>query len=223
MIYNAANAGADIVKFQLCDQSKRKDIESHPWKDVLLRTSFDRIVVDHLMTYCNAIGIEFMASVFDLERFNWIKDRVERWKIASKSVYDTELVDAILAEKKETFISCGMLKDNRIPDNILKEWCGANLIKYLYCISNYPTKLEEVKLGDELGCAEFAYTKYYGYSSHVPGITDAVVAMSRGARLIEKHFTLDKNLPGPDHSFSLVYNELKELCRIRDEIEKVLY
>ena len=101
-------------------------------------------------------------------------------------------------------------------------------LKWFYCISEYPTLIEKIEFIDDYGDIIFNNEQrqsgsYDGFSDHTVGISAAVMAMSLGARVIEKHFTLDKTLPGPDHVCSADPKELRQLCRMRDDIEKILY
>jgi len=215
LIYEAKKAGADTVKFQLYDPRKRADINIHKYKDILLKSELKRGHIFFLKDECEKAKINFLASVFDLERLSWLEEiGINRYKIASKSIYNIDLVKAILNTNKEVIASCGMIKEN-IPDYIL----NYNKIKLLYCVSKYPAQLKDVNFYSTI----FTETLYKGFSDHTIGLTASIVAMSLGAKIIEKHITLDKNMIGPDHACSIELNELKQLCKYRDEIEKIYH
>jgi N,N'-diacetyllegionaminate synthase len=151
-----------------------------------------------------------MASVFDLERFGWTESfGVRRHKIASRAAQDRELCERMLATGRETFVSLGFWTGERVPYD-------APNARYLYCIPKYPCPYEDVALPPS-----FAESIYDGFSDHTIGIETALVAVGRGARIIEKHFTLNKGLPGPDHVCSATPDELAELARLARLMEKL--
>lgn len=233
MIKSAKNCGANVVKFQLYSPETRSDIDSHPFKEILLASRLTNRDLYTLKDEADRNDIEFMASVFDLERLKWLEEiGVKRHKIASKSIYDIELCKAIQNTGKPYIVSMGLLNDD-ITDEVLRKYgidtkgegfedtwkrLGYKNNKnafFLYCNFNYPTKLENINLDHEL----FDY--YDGFSDHTIGITASVVAMANGARIIEKHITNDKSAEGPDHAMSIDLDELKMLCKMRDDIEKM--
>ena len=162
------------------------------------------------------MGLGFLASVFDMGRLEWLEDiGVKRYKIASRSVKDEELCKAIISKGKPVLVSDGHVE---YPDWL---YLGTN-IAWLYCISDYPTPLKKINFNLQ-GWNYFFPAPYLGFSDHTIGISAAVTAMSLGARIIEKHFTLDSGLPGPDQICSINPEELKQLCGFRDDIEKILY
>lgn len=222
LINLAAECGADIAKFQLYDPRKRPDIDQHPCKDVLLKSRLTKRHLHHFKNACDNAGIEFMCSVFDVDKVEWLESLgVKRYKIGSKSFYDEELCEAVIATGKPILVSWGHYDPSKETPNFVFSINTYNM----YCISKYPTELKDItdlRVDDIFG-DNIYNSNLQGYSSHVEGITDAVVAMSRGATIIEKHITLDKQQEGPDHCFSLEPDELKQLCRMRDDIEKILY
>jgi N-acetylneuraminate synthase/N,N'-diacetyllegionaminate synthase len=162
-----------------------------------------------LKTWCEQEGIEFMASVFDLERFKWMESLgVSRHKVASRVVQDQELCEHILATGLETFISLGFWDGPGVPYQ-------CSNARYLYCVPTYPCPYEDICLPQE-----FTDSIYEGFSDHTIGIEAALVAVGRGARIIEKHFTLNKGLSGPDHICSATPDELVELVRLARLMEK---
>ena len=211
MIDSAKECGADIAKFQLYDVDSifKKDFQ---WYKEAKEAQLDFESVKELKEYCDKAGIEFLASVFDIERLKWSLDLgVERIKIASRSIYNKELIEAAARSGKEMIVSLGMYEEKGFPNLESK-----NKVEFLYCVSKYPTQL------DELDFSNVDFTKYAGFSDHTIGIQASIVAMSRGARIIEKHFTLDKDMRGPDHKCSMDPAELKELVHYARLIEKIL-
>jgi len=233
LIHTAKACGADIAKFQLYDPTKRDDLDEHPYKDILLKSKITRRELYFLNEECKRVGIEFMCSVFDVERVGWCEEiNMKRYKIASKSVYDEELAEAIFKTGKPIIISYGMINPFKYPCILNKEDLiyRSGRVNKLYCISRYPASLSDINFKDENGvqgdcsyCSIFnCDNPYDGYSDHTIGISTCLVAMSLGARIIEKHFTLDKTAEGPDHLLSAEPEELLMLCQMRDDIEKIL-
>jgi sialic acid synthase SpsE len=152
-----------------------------------------------------------MCSVFDVERIAWLEEvNVKRHKIASRSIYEGELINALARTQKPILASLGMWKEDTFP--VIE---NAD-VDFLYCISKYPTPLQDVKLDS------IDFSQYIGFSDHTIGITAPLVAITKGAKIIEKHFTLDKAMYGPDHEGSMTPEELQALSTFRDEYSEVL-
>ena len=214
LIRQARMAGADVAKFQFYDPHKIFGPQgSHPNADALahaLAVQFGRDHAKQLKAWCDEEGIEFMASVFDLERFEWMEALgVRRHKIASRAVENGELCRRILHTGQETFISLGFWDRPGVPFD-------APNARYLYCVPKYPAEYGDIRLP-----RSFAESPYDGFSDHTIGIEASLVAIGRGARVIEKHFTLNKGLPGPDHVCSATPDELSTLCRYSRLMEKL--
>ena len=161
-----------------------------------------------LSDICKKNNIEFMASVFDTTIINWLEDvKVKRYKIASRSIYDNDLINSLLKLNKPLIISLGFWKELNLPKFISK-----NKIDYLYCISKYPTKISEIDF------KSINFNIYDGFSDHTLGISASIYAMLNGAKIIEKHFTFDKNMYGPDHVLSITPDELSVLVRFKDDL-----
>lgn len=212
LIAQAKASGADVAKFQLYDARALFPKQGNEWFDYNCNTelSYDQLAA--LAEACADAGIEFMSSVFDVERVAWLeKLGTRRYKIASRSIGDRPLIEAVAATGKPMIVSLGMWEGEDFPDI---EAPGG--VDFLHCVSKYPTPVEDVRLG------QVDFDLYAGFSDHTLGITAATVALARGARIIEKHFTLDKASYGPDHACSMTPGELSELCRVRDEIARCL-
>jgi len=198
MIDEAKSCGVDIVKFQLYDTDKIKK----PWQSRYLELKFAELTADdafELKEYCDKKGIEFMASAFDCERVRWLKEMgVKRYKLASRSIYDTELIECMEGTGKPIIASLGMWKGDNFP--VIKN------AEFLYCISEYPAYLKELpKFGIQFN------NEYQGFSDHTIGCYWAREAVKKGAKIIEKHFTLSHELPGHDQKCSAEPYELKDL------------
>lgn len=199
MIKQASLAGADIAKFQLGLPA------DDPIRGMSTRYAFE------LKKWCDYWNIEFMASLFSFEALD-IARRIgqKRYKMAARKPfrhharadYD-KLFEAMMQDDKEIFVS-----DSRMP--------SAHNVHRLWCVSQYPTYPEDCMIPDEFG------PFWYGYSSHAHGIADALLAISRGAKYVEKHFTLDKTEESiKDNHFSLLPDEFGEMVRLGREIARL--
>ena len=212
-LISAAKEGeADIAKFQLYDVDSIL-LPTFEWYKEAKQAQLTREQVVELSAWCGKTGIEFMASVFDTDRVKWCQDiGMKRYKIASRSIYDRQLIDAIADTGKDIIASLGMYRDKDFP-----RIDTSGKVDFLYCIAEYPTAPED------LNFLEVDFNKYSGFSDHTIGIEAALVAMARGARIIEKHFTLDKQMCGPDHLISMGPDELRQIVDFSKKFERILY
>ena len=201
LIKQAKLAGADIVKFQLGWKQGPGEIN---------HINFETLT--QLKNWCNYFEIEFMASIFTEEAYKMVKEiGMTRYKIASRTLKDNfNLAKQVISEGKETFISLGMWDQNDLPFD-------SHNAKYLWCRSKYPAfpwdMLDFPK--------DFTNSRYEGYSDHTIGIETALIAISRGALIIEKHFTLDKSdTTIRDHALSATPDEFSFLVNLGRDIYK---
>jgi N,N'-diacetyllegionaminate synthase len=212
LIAEAKAAGAGVAKFQVYSARDLFPKEGNEWFDYNCKTELSRADVEALARECRDQGIEFMVSVFDVERVGWLEAvGVRRYKIASRSVRDRALVEAVAATGKPVIVSLGMWNEPSFP-----KFDAPGGVGYLYCVSKYPTDLAD------LNFAAVDFERYLGFSDHTIGVDAAMIAFARGARVIEKHFTLDKQMYGPDHSSSMTPAELAALSRFRDNLAVAL-
>lgn len=212
LIQAAREAGADVAKFQVYDARRLFPKEGNPWYEYNLSTELSRDDVFLLAEECRKTGIEFMASVFSPELVDLLEQAgARRHKVASRSVKDRELMLALGSTNKPLIVSLGMWSGEGFP-----EVPTSAPVDFLHCVSSYPASLEEMRL------SRVDFTRYAGLSDHTEGLTAAMAALARGARIVEKHFTLDKNMYGPDHICSMTPDELRELCRFREELARCL-
>ena len=212
LIAAAKRAGADVAKFQLYEARALFPKEGNEWFEYNCKTELSRDQIKMLADECDGVGIEFMSSVFDIERIAWLEEvGMKRYKIASRSVRDHALIEATAATGKPLLVSLGMWGEPELPKIQAK---GG--VHYLYCVSKYPTPLCDLHLGS------VDFKKHSGFSDHTIGIDASLAAMSLGAGIIEKHFTLDKDIYGPDHSGSATPDELAAMCAFRDSLKKIL-
>lgn len=207
LIDEAKACGCDIAKFQAYDTEKiKKPWQSRYFELKLSEHTFEEF--KELKEYCDKVGIEFMASAFDLEHFEWLeKLGVKRHKIASRSIYDTELIKAMEKTGKPIIASLGKIDERGIPE--IKN------CTYLYCVSDYPTYMTSDRFPSKFGEGQ-----YYGFSDHTIGCYWAREAIKRGAKIIEKHFTLSRDLPGHDQKGSADPTEMRDFvtyCRQHEQ------
>jgi len=212
LIHAAKENGADVAKFQLYDV----DSIFQPdfcWYAAAKEAQLSKEQACELATSCAQAEIEFMASVFDVERVGWCEEiGMRRYKIASRSVRNQPLLRAVAATAKDVIVSLGMWDGVGFP--IISSRAR---VDYLYCIAKYPTTPQD------LDFLSIDFNRYAGFSDHTIGIDAALIAMARGARIIEKHFTLDRRMPGPDHAGSMEPSELANLSKSAESFTQILY
>lgn len=212
LIQSAKDNGADVAKFQVFDADQVFGKKNNEWYEYNCKTQLSRENVLRLAEECRKAGIEFMASVFDAKRVEWLEEAgVKRYKIASRSIENKELMAAVVNTGKPVIISLGHWHKAGFPK--IKSPAP---VRFLYCVSKYPAELEDLKLGS------VDFNKYAGFSDHTIGTMAALVALSRGAGILEKHFTLDKNMYGPDHSCSMMPEELRQIHDFRLKLKRCL-
>lgn len=173
--------GADVAKIQLFKSEVVWGDDSRRYMEM----TFDQ--VKEFKSFCDNLGIRFSATPFDKEKVDWLEElNVEFHKVASVSAFrHPDLVEYILSKNKRTIISLGKFDNNNFPYGFDKN------IEYLYCISKYPTLLNDEKV--KTLPQEFKKEGYFGYSDHTLGNSIPVLACLRGAKLIEKHYTFNRN------------------------------
>lgn len=172
--------GADVAKIQILNSKRIWGDDSRKY----LEMTYDE--VGDFYNFCKNNSIEFSATVFDEEKLEWLEDfEVDWYKIASVTAKkDKKLVEKILSKNKPTIISLGMYEPYEFPFGFDKN------INYLYCVSEYPTFLNNEKIKSMP--KEFGIKKgYHGYSDHSVGIAPALQAYLRGAKFLEKHYTFN--------------------------------
>lgn len=232
----AKDAGADAVKFQtfkaenvvskLADKAEYQKKTTSSDKSQLemikkLEISFDDFV--KLKKYCDKKEIMFLSTPFDHQSIDFLYDLVNIYKIPSGEIINYHYLKHIAAKNKPIIMSTGMANLGEVEEaiNTIREVNLKAEISLLHCTTNYPTPYKEVNL-KAMQTLATAFKLPVGYSDHTLGIEVPVAAVAMGAKIIEKHFTLDKNLPGPDHKASLEPSELKEMIKAIRNIEMAL-
>jgi N,N'-diacetyllegionaminate synthase len=238
MIEAAASAGADAVKFQtfnaenlVCGDTLKAAYQksvtdaNETQFDMLRRLELDKEAHEILFNYCKEIGIQFISSPFDIEGIDLLCSLgVDIIKIPSGEITNLPYLRKIGMLGKEVILSAGMSTLGEIGealDVIVNSGTQLCKITVLHCNTEYPTSMEDVNLLAMQTIAQTFKVKT-GYSDHTLGIEVPVAAVALGASIIEKHFTLDRNLPGPDHKASMVPDELVEMVKCIRNVEIAL-
>lgn len=239
LIDAAADAGADIVKFQTFKASnlvsktaKKAEYQKQNINDgddsqyeMLKKLELDIAMHLELITYCKEKEMEFLSTGFDEESIDLLdKLNVSLFKIPSGEITNKPYLQHIARKGKPIIISTGMATLGEIEDALkvlMDEGIERNQITVLHCNTEYPTPIQDVNLKAMLTIRD-AYKVEVGYSDHTLGIEVPIAAVALGASIIEKHFTLDRNMDGPDHKASLEPNELKGMVKAIRNIELAL-
>jgi len=226
----AAEAGADAVKFQVytADTLYAKNTpvfpgEDEPPYDVVKRYELPREWLRELALYAAQKGLVFLATPFDYAAVDELGTLgIAAFKWASSEINDIPLLKYAAAKGKPMILSTGMsdLADVQEAVDAVRS-TGNNAIILLQCVALYPTPMDQVNLR-AMDTLRDAFQVPVGFSDHTLGLTAAIAAAARGACVIEKHFTLDRRLKGPDHKFALEPNELEAMVRAIREVEACL-
>ncbi len=239
LIDAAADAGADYVKFQsfkaeslvspkaeLAEYQKTNTKNSELSQFEMLK-KLELTEENHLelKKYSELKGIHFLSTAFDEYYVTFLNDLgIDFFKIPSGEITNLPYLELIAATQKPIIMSTGMADMQEIKEAIevfIKLGYNQKDIAILHCNTQYPTLPEDVNLNAMLTIQK-EYGVCIGYSDHTLGIEASLAAVSLGAKVIEKHFTLNKNLSGPDHAASLEPNELNQMVKSIRLIEKML-
>ena len=227
LVDEAVKAGADCVKFQTfvpeklvsryaekADYQKASTDENESQLSMLKKLTLSYDNYRDLARYAVSQGLDFCTTAFDEESISFVHELgCKFWKIPSGEITNYPYLVQVASYQEPIVMSTGMsnLKEVGEAVDVIRKYSKASLI-LLHCNTEYPTPFCDVNLmamkrmQEEFGCL-------VGYSDHTPGIEIPIAATALGAVIIEKHFTLDKNMPGPDHKASLNPNELCELVQ----------
>ena len=233
MVDKAKEAGADIVKFQTgvpekvmskyaekADYQKKTTGEGESQLDMVrkLMLKFDEFIP--LKKYCEEQGIKFLSTPFDLSSIEFLNELgCDLWKIPSGEITNLPYLVKVAKTGKDIILSTGMSTLNEVEDalKLLKDK-GAGSITLLHCTTEYPAPYADVNLR-AMQTMRDQFGLDVGYSDHTPGIEIPVAAVALGATVIEKHFTLDRNMEGPDHKASLEPDELAAMIKSIRNVE----
>ena len=238
LIDKGAEAGVDYVKFQtfkagnlVTKQAKRAAYQDKNTQDndsqyeMLKKLELSQAVHQELIDYCAQKGVQFLSTGFDFESLEFLAGLgITIAKIPSGEITNLPYLRKVATLFPEVILSTGMATITEIKDAVkvlTDNGVSKDKITVLHCNTEYPTPMEDVNLKAmlhiqrELGIP-------VGYSDHTLGIEVPIAAVALGATVIEKHFTLDKTLPGPDHKASLEPEELKAMVMAIRNIEKAI-
>ena len=236
LVDKAVEAGADCVKFQtfiteneMVKNAEKAEYQKNSTGDTenefemvkKLELTFEEF--RKIKDYCEKKNILFLSTPFDLDSIDFLESLdIAYWKIPSGEITNLPYLRKIAKTKREIIMSTGMcdLEEVRQAVNVLKE-NGSGKITLLHCNTEYPTPYEDVNLL-AMDTLHREFQLDIGYSDHTLGIEVPVAAVARGAAVIEKHFTLDREMEGPDHKASLETDELKKMIISIRNIEKAL-
>lgn len=219
LIDAAKASGADAVKFQMFNSQRL-------WGDDRIKhLEFGENEILMMHTYCQEVGIEFMCTPFGVEEVKLLTPLVHRWKIASGCLTKWDLLYAIRETGIPAILSTGMA-------DMLNIKYALNILTYdrlqnrrratlLHCTSAYPCPINEANLS-AMDTLRASFGESVGYSDHTDGILVALAAVARGATVLEKHLTLDRNADGPDHKASIEPGDFKLMVEQIREIEKAI-
>lgn len=239
LVDKAVEAGVDYIKFQTFKASKlvtkaakqaeyqKRNIGKEGDSQYQMLKKLELSPDDHevLIAYCKEKGIKFFSTAFDFDSIEYLHSlNLGLWKVPSGEVTNYPFLKRIAAYNEKTILSTGMcdMQDVRnAVDALYKNGLSKDNLILLHCNTEYPTPFEDVNLKamDTL-CKEFGVE--VGYSDHTKGIEVPIAAVALGATVIEKHFTLNRTLPGPDHKASLEPDELKAMVSAIRNIEKAV-
>ena len=231
----AKRAGADIVKFQtfiperLVSENARKaqyqmrETGDGSQLEMLKKLCLSFEEFRELKAYCDEIGIQFLSTAFDMDSVAFLKQLgIPFWKIPSGEITNLPYLEKIASFGDPIVLSTGMCTMEEVADALaILRSNGSGDITVLHCTTQYPTPPEDVNLR-AMDTLHERFGLPVGYSDHTEGIVVPIAAAARGAVVLEKHFTLDRNMEGPDHKASLEPDELREMVRSVRIIEQIM-
>ena len=239
LIDAAVEAGVAYVKFQtfkaenlVTKTAKKAEYQKKNIGDandsqyqMLRKLELSRADHELLIAYCKEKGVKFFSTAFDFDSIDYLASlNLPLWKIPSGEITNYPYIRRIVQLGKPVILSTGMCEVEDIHnavDTLIKFGLTNDQITILHCNTEYPTPFEDVNLRAMLSIKE-EFGVRVGYSDHTKGIEVPIAAVALGAEVIEKHFTLNRNLPGPDHKASLEPNELKAMVTAIRNIEQSL-
>ena len=238
MVKIAKDAGVDYIKFQtgkpenvtskfalMADYQKKNIGKEESQLEMIKKISLSYDAFTIIKQYCDEIGIKFMSTPFDLESIDVLnKLDMDFWKIPSGEITNYPYLKKIAKFGEPVILSTGMceMQDIEAALKVLTDnGLSKDKISILHCNTEYPTPFKDVNL---LAMNELKerFGVRVGYSDHTKGIEVPIAAVALGAEIIEKHFTLDRNMEGPDHKASLEPDELKAMVSAIRNIELAL-
>jgi len=237
LICEAKKAGADCIKFQTF-KAERVVVDNAPKAayqkkttnpdesqlEMLKKLELDEKAYKEIFEYCQKIGIFFLSTPYNKEDVDFLDQLgVQMFKLSSTHLVEPDFIKFVTSKNKPVIMSTGMATLAEVDeavrsfDSVKKN----NQLILLQCTTNYPSLPEHANL-KAMKTMQEAFDVHVGYSDHTQSHTASIVAVALGAKVIEKHFTLDNQMEGPDHSSSVTSEKFKELVSIIREAEKIL-
>lgn len=238
LIDAAAEAGVDFVKFQtfkaneiVSKEAPKAEYQventgnaSESQYEMIKKLELSEENHEELIEYCNLKGVNFLSTAFDLPSIDLLNELdIALFKIPSGEITNLPYLRKIAATNKKIILSTGMANMEEIGAAlaVLKENNESRDVTVLHCNTEYPTPMEHVNL-NAMHSIQETYDVAIGYSDHTLGIEVPIAAVALGATVIEKHFTLSREMEGPDHAASLEPDELKHMVSAIRNIEMAL-
>ncbi|NBH74043.1 N-acetylneuraminate synthase [Clostridiaceae bacterium] len=233
LVRAAKECGADVVKFQtihvdglvskhagMADYQRKNLGRGGSQRDMLRKLALRREDFYTLASYCGEVGITFLSTPFDIGSIHLLEPLQDIWKVPSGEITNYPYLVEIARTGKEVILSTGMsvLEEVGAALEVLKNH-GSGDVTLLHCTTEYPAPVEEANLRAMATMAEKLHCRV-GYSDHTRGIEIPIAAVAMGAVVIEKHFTLDRGMSGPDHKASLEPGELKGMVAAIRNVER---
>lgn len=232
----AKESGADCVKFQtftaerlvtkIAEKADYQKVTTNRYQsqfEMLKSLELSKKDFKLLRDHCKRLSIDFVSTPFDVENIDFLFNLgIKIWKVPSGEITNLPYLTKIAELKKPVILSTGMSTLEEVSEaiTILKK-NGTEDISLLHCTTEYPTPFEDVNLNAMIAMKNY-FNLPVGYSDHTMGIEVSIAAVAMGASIIEKHFTLDRTMIGPDHQASLEPKELKQMIESIRNIEKSL-
>lgn len=235
----AVDAGVDIIKFQtfkaeklVSKSAKQAEYQKRNISDgndsqyeMLKKLELSKENHEELIAYCKEKCIRFWSTAFDSESMDYLHSlNLGLWKIPSGEITNYPYLRKIASYREDIIMSTGMCEEQDIQNAIevlVKLGIKKEQIILLHCNTQYPTPFQDVNL-KAMNTIKETFGIQVGYSDHTQGIEVPIAAVALGAAVIEKHFTIDRNLPGPDHKASLEPSELRAMVNAIRNIEQAL-
>ena len=239
LVDKAVEAGVDYIKFQTFKASKlvtkaakqaeyqQKNIGKGGDSQYQMLKKLELSPEDHeeLIAYCEKRGIKFFSTAFDFDSIEYLHSLdLGLWKVPSGEVTNYPFLKRVAAYNEKTILSTGMCEMSDVraaAEALFKNGLSRDNLILLHCNTEYPTPYEDVNL-KAMDALRNEFGVEVGYSDHTKGIEVPIAAVALGATVIEKHFTLDRNMEGPDHKASLEPDELKAMVSAIRNIEKAV-
>ncbi len=221
MVVAAARAGADIVKFQ---SYRGGDVaDDDPEREWFVRVQLPDALHVELAELARRQGVGFLSSPFTIERARFLCERVglSAIKIASSEMLNGPLLDYVSRCAKTVYLSTGLATLDEVREAVAR-LRGVPEVIILHCVTQYPLQDVDANLRAITVLREAFPGRRIGYSDHTIGLLAPIVAVALGATVIEKHFTMDKSLPGTDHLLSVTPEELRTMVEWIRQAERLL-